>query len=1009
MGRVEADVSGMERERAKGELEDKERLERVRQEHKMKLKIKSIMANLKAKRDLTESGRDIHAATVASTSHPTTAAPSPVPSPSLTSTPHTAPSFPSLHVVPPSAEEKQSTAASAAASIASPPPSANGRPRPTPALASPTRLEEIELQPKPGSGGQSDDYSITIMTSPPHVNTGNSAASSPHPVQPPAGTNTQQPATPYIPLTQCERLSIQCTIEDQGVGISPVNQKKLFSRFMQVHSGYPGGTGLGLAISVFLSHLMGGTMWVVSQEGKGSRFGFSFASVADPTLLAGQGVLVGADGVQVAVAADDKSAGVAQAAAPSVAPAVAAAASASTAAMNEDGSPVLPHSPDITRAITLHQPISESPPLYCFPRLPRPQLGLSILIVDDNLDLLRLTASTLSTYGCSVYCASNPVAAMTFMCTVYKLPIQPIQVEEDERRSPRDQPHELARQSSGGSSPRSKSGLSVALPSKLDVIMIDYFLQPYVKEEKKVEGDVNGTGGTDGGAASNSPLRLNGMQLARLMHKRLSQQHQRRALKSANEVYVASPITPSTYSPPNSTTSIAPVHSSPNQLRRRLVNNTSRAAPPSSRQPAIREEGSPHGESPPLSRPHSFPDKIGERGIQSVAALSSAGSASSSNNSSPLLHLDRLSMCISLSLPAFLLMVGLAEESSLASHHSPQREACLSGKLRKPLAESQLRKVLEGIQLRQKEMEDEKQRQHPKPHQPAQHHSLSLKELRSTSAPAQHVKPTSPSASDSKGRPTVAARYPLKLLYAEDNVVNQRLLTRMLSKFGYTQVAIAENGQVALDMLEEERASGRPLYELVFMDMQMPIKGGVEASTEIRQLYGEEERPFICGVTANAMESDRQKCLSVMDDYLSKPVSLTTLEQVLMKWGAKVLARERRKAGAGGGQEYKELEEKSTEAAKAAGEAAVLPSPGQLHINVSSTSSSRSPSSTPSMGSPAALLTPASSATAYSLPTVSSMGRLTSNTSNRSVAESTASTATIASSPASQLLPLTTP
>ena len=206
--------------------------------------------------------------------------------------------------------------------------------------------------------------------------------------------------------------------------------------------------------------------------------------------------------------------------------------------------------------------------------------------------------------------------------------------------------------------------------------------------------------------------------------------------------------------------------------------------------------------------------------------------------------------------------------------------------------------MLEGIQSRQKEMDDDKLKltAHNKQQQQHSTHSLSLKELRSTSAPAQHMKPPTPTSADSKSRPSIAARYPLKLLYAEDNVVNQRLLTRMLSKFGYAQVAIAENGQVALDMLEEERAAGRPLYDLVFMDMQMPIKGGVEASTEIRQLYGEEERPFICGVTANAMESDRQKCLSVMDDYTSKPVSLTTLEQVLVRWGAKVMVRERRKA-----------------------------------------------------------------------------------------------------------------
>ena len=686
--------------------------------------------------------------------------------------------------------------------------------------------------------------------------------------------------------------------------------------------------------------------------------------------------------------------------------------------IDTDGTPILPRSPDIERAISLHRPPQPTEqPLYCFPRLPKPQLGLSILIVDDNIDLLRLTATTLTHWGCAVFCASNAVAAMTFVCTVYKLPMQPLQVDDDnEQRSPREQSRELPRQSSGGSSPRNKSGLSVALPAKLDVIMIDFFLQPAVK---KVDGDAAGNGAVNGDVPP--AVQLNGMQLCRLIYKRLNQQQQRRMLKSANEVYIASSsISTPNHSPPTSTSSVSSSHASPSQLRRRLVNNTARGNNPSSRQPAIREEPpSPTGRSPTLARPHSLPD----RGIPALTSVQ----GQASHNSSPLLHLDRLSLCISLNLPAFLLMVGLAEETSLASHHSPQKEACLSGKLRKPLAESQLRKVLEGIQVRQKEMEEDKAKQTKQPqhhsHQSLQlsqastPHSLSLKELRSTSAPAQHVKPPTAllSPSESKGRPSIASRYPLKLLYAEDNVVNQRLLTRMLSKFGYMQVAIAENGQVALDMLEEERTSGRKLYELVFMDMQMPIKGGVEASTEIRQMYPVDERPFICGVTANAMESDRQKCLAVMDDYLSKPVSLTTLEQVLVKWGAKVMSRERRKAiekaAAGGLPEMKEHDEK-TEAATAAGESLLPPSQVLLHVSTNgslSNTSSRSPTSTPSIGSPAALSTSASAAGASTLPSVASLVRFASNASNRSVGESAASTAAVALSPASGLLPMSPP
>jgi signal transduction histidine kinase/DNA-binding response OmpR family regulator len=117
-------------------------------------------------------------------------------------------------------------------------------------------------------------------------------------------------------------------------------------------------------------------------------------------------------------------------------------------------------------------------------------------------------------------------------------------------------------------------------------------------------------------------------------------------------------------------------------------------------------------------------------------------------------------------------------------------------------------------------------------------------------------------------------RTQLRVLVAEDNSVNQTLARRLLEKRGHT-VAIAENGRVALDALEHDA------FDLVLMDVQMPVLGGLEAATCIR----ERERAAGCGaripiiaLTANAMAGDRERCIeSGMDDYLAKPIQARDL------------------------------------------------------------------------------------------------------------------------------------
>ena len=125
---------------------------------------------------------------------------------------------------------------------------------------------------------------------------------------------------------------------------------------------------------------------------------------------------------------------------------------------------------------------------------------------------------------------------------------------------------------------------------------------------------------------------------------------------------------------------------------------------------------------------------------------------------------------------------------------------------------------------------------------------------------------------------TLSAQHPLRVLLVEDHRVNQILATLLLEKWGHT-VVLAENGQVAVDLFPTAA------WDIVLMDMQMPVMGGLKATELIRAGEPANQHTPIIAVTANAMESDREACEQAgMDGYLTKPLSAPALQSMLARF-----------------------------------------------------------------------------------------------------------------------------
>ena len=156
---------------------------------------------------------------------------------------------------------------------------------------------------------------------------------------------------------------------------------------------------------------------------------------------------------------------------------------------------------------------------------------------------------------------------------------------------------------------------------------------------------------------------------------------------------------------------------------------------------------------------------------------------------------------------------------------------------------------------------------------------------KTTPTAADETEPRPPTAESAQRHtaqtpPTAAGGTRPTALLVEDNPVNLKVAARLVENMGLA-IDTAENGQIALDKIASKQ------YDLVFMDCQMPVMDGYQATRALRQRERQNGLPRlpVIAMTANAMAGDRQKCLDAgMDDYLSKPIKKDLLQETIQRW-----------------------------------------------------------------------------------------------------------------------------
>jgi PAS domain S-box-containing protein len=162
-----------------------------------------------------------------------------------------------------------------------------------------------------------------------------------------------------------------------------------------------------------------------------------------------------------------------------------------------------------------------------------------------------------------------------------------------------------------------------------------------------------------------------------------------------------------------------------------------------------------------------------------------------------------------------------------------------------------------------------------KPAKPSQLYDTLMSVLSSNSSSLVKARPAKTTSTDH----LLAAQLPLRILLAEDVVVNQKFAVLALEELGY-------NADVAANGFEVIAALERQVYDVILMDVQMPEMDGLEATRHIRKKFPADRQPRIIAMTANALQGDREMCLEAgMDDYISKPIYMDELQSALQRSG----------------------------------------------------------------------------------------------------------------------------
>ncbi|TYQ26501.1 response regulator [Pseudanabaena sp. UWO311] len=125
-------------------------------------------------------------------------------------------------------------------------------------------------------------------------------------------------------------------------------------------------------------------------------------------------------------------------------------------------------------------------------------------------------------------------------------------------------------------------------------------------------------------------------------------------------------------------------------------------------------------------------------------------------------------------------------------------------------------------------------------------------------------------------------KFPVKILIVEDNIINQKIVVLMLKKLG-CQADAVNNGSECVEIIADQESN--LAYDIIFMDVQMPVMDGLTATRAIRQSSSLQTQPWIIALTADALPEDYEACMSAgMNDYMSKPINIKDIERSLLKY-----------------------------------------------------------------------------------------------------------------------------